>query len=227
MPVPSRLVTRQVLRPGQVVVDDGGPPPPGWRLRRAVPAQAGELAALHLAAMPDDLLPRLGLSLLCRHFWPRLIASPQGDTWVLHDDQGRLAGFCVMARHRLPFRLSFYTDVGFCAAMLVRLLRHPRALLQSLGMLAAPLRLQRAIDEVPAELVLLAVREDCRGQGAGRLLLRHALRELGPRACLVRTASEDARRFYQRAGFVMCGRELRNSRSLHLLVRRWSPLSSA
>lgn len=174
--------------------------------------------------MPDDLLPRLGLPLLVRHFWPRLLASPHGDTWVLQDADDHLAGFCVMACRRLPLRLGFYTDAGFCLAMLARLLLHPRVLLQSLVVLAAPLRLQRPIDEVPAELVLLAVRADSRGQGTGRVLLQHALRELGPQACLVKTASEDARRFYQRAGFVSCGRELRNSRSLHLLVRRWSPL---
>lgn len=220
-----RVITRHVLHAGHAVAP-GSELPPGWRLARATPAMAAELAALHLAAMPDDLLPSLGLSLLARHFWPRLLASPYGDTWVLLDAERRLAGFCVMACQRLPLRLSFYADAGFCVAMLARLLARPRILLQSLAVLAAPLRLQRPISQVPAELVLLAVRADSRGRGVGQALLQHALHELGPLACLVKTASADARRFYQRAGFVSCGRELRNSRSLHLLVRRWSPQPS-
>lgn len=215
-----------MLRSGLPVVSAGALPP-GWTIRRAEPAQAGALAAMHLATMPDDLLPRLGLSLLATHFWPRLLRSPYSDTWVLLDNGQHLAGFCVMARSRMPFRLSFYSDAGFCLQMLLRLLTQPRVLLHAMTVLAAPLRLQRPIDEVRAELVLLAVRDGCRGQGVGRGLLQHALQALGAQACLVKTASEDARRFYQRAGFVSCGRELRNHRSLHLLVRRRSPLPTA
>lgn len=226
MSAKPRVVTRHVLRPGHAVAS-GSALPPGWRIARATPALAGELAALHLAAMPDDLLPRLGLSLLARHFWPRLLISPYCDTWILLDAERRLAGFCVMACQRLPLRLGFYADAAFCAAMLARLLCRPLILLHSLTVLAAPLRLQKPIGQVPAELVLLAMREDSRGQGGGQILLQHALRELGPVACLVKTASADASRFYQRAGFVCCGRELRNNRSLHLLVRRWSTLPSA
>ncbi len=201
--------------------------PAGWRLLRADQALVEALARLHRDSMPDDLLPRLGHSLLRCHFWPRLLQSRHGDTWALLDEHDDLAGFCVMARERMPLRLSFYADPGFCAAMLVRLLFRPRVLLHSLMVLAAPLRLQRPLDEVPAELVLLAVREENRGQGVGRWLLQHALRELGPVACLVKTASDDARRFYQRAGFACWGRELRDTRSLHLLVRRFAVVPSA
>lgn len=229
LPVPSRpvlprVVTRQVLRPGQTFEVEPALPP-GWRIVRATPDQGHELACLHLATMPEDLLPSLGLSLLANHFWPRLLVSPYGDVWALRDGDNHLAGFCVMARQRMPLRLRFYGDATFCLAMLARLLCRPRVLMHSLAVLVAPLRLQRSLDQVPAELVLLAVREDCRGAGWGRMLLQHALRELGPVACLVKTASEDARRFYQRAGFTCWGREIRDTRSLHLLVRRWSAVS--
>lgn len=227
MPSQTRFVTRHVLRPGANSEDQPVLLPTGWQLVRAGLTLSTALARLHRESMPDDLLPRLGSSLLEQHFWPRLLQSRHGDTWALLDDRGELAGFCVMARERMPLRLSFYADPGFCAAMLVRLLCRPRVLLHSLMVLAAPLRLQRSIDEVPAELVLLAVREESRGAGVGRWLLQHALRELGPVACLVKTASDDARRFYQRAGFASWGRELRDTRSLHLLVRRFSVLPSA
>lgn len=193
--------------------------PAGWSLQRAGHDDVPALAILHRQLMPDDLLPSLGLSLLAGHFWPRLLALPQAETWLLRDAEGAVAGFHVVASERMACRIAFYCDFRFCLAVLARLLLQPRVLLHGISVLLAPLRLQQPLDRVPAELILLGLRPDCQGRGLGRVLLQHALQRLGPVACLVKTASESTTRFYQRAGFEPWGRELRDARSLHLLVR--------
>lgn len=193
--------------------------PAGWRLLAAEPRHLDQLVDLHARLMAEDLLPSLGSGLLRDAFWPRLLRSPHVQVWVVEQPAGEVAAFAVMATRRLALRLGFYADAAFCLQMLMRLLRHPLRLWRGLITLLAPIRLRAPLGAVPAELVLLGVHPDAQGQGLGQLLLQHALQAIGPVACLVKTASDDARRFYQRAGFVSQGRELRDIRSLHWLVR--------
>lgn len=193
--------------------------PPGWRLCAATPAHLERLVDMHVELMPDDLLPSLGRSLLASSFWPRLLSSPHAQVWVALDADAEAAGFAVMARRRLALRLGFYADAAFCLQMLMRLLRHPARLWRGVVTLLAPIRLRMPLGPVPAELILLGVTPAAQGKGVGRQLLLYALHEVGPVACLVKTASDDARRFYQRAGFVSQGYELRDIRPLHWLVR--------
>jgi len=193
--------------------------PAGWRLREAAPCHLDQLVDLHALLMAEDLLPSLGAGLLRDAFWPRLLRAPQARVWVIEQPAGEVAAFAVMTTRRLALRLGFYADVAFCAQMLMRLLLHPLRLWRGVVTLLAPIRLRAPLGQVPAELILLGVHPEAQGRGLGRLLLQHALRDIGPVACLVKTASEDARRFYQRAGFVSQGRELRDIRPLHWLVR--------
>lgn len=194
--------------------------PVGWRLLAAEPRHLDALARLHAGLMPEDLLPSLGGDLLREAFWPRLLSSPHAQVWVIERDDGEVVAFAVMAMRRLALRLGFYRDAAFCLRMLGRLLLQPRWLWRGMITLLAPIRLHAPLGPVPAELILLGVHPEAQGQGLGQWLLRHALQAIGAVACLVKTASDDARRFYQRAGFVSQGRELRDIRSLHWLVRR-------
>lgn len=193
--------------------------PAGWRLLAAEPRHLDQLVALHARLMADDLLPSLGQGLLRDAFWPRLMRSPHVQVWVIEQADGEVAAFAVMATRRLALRLGFYADAAFCLRLLGRLLLHPLRLWRGLVTLLAPIRLRAPLGAVPAELILLGVHPSAQGRGLGQQLLQHALQAIGPVACLVKTASDDARRFYQRAGFVSQGRELRDIRSLHWLVR--------
>jgi ribosomal protein S18 acetylase RimI-like enzyme len=195
------------------------------RIADAGPADVPGLAAIHVAALPGDLLPRLGRRYLERGFFPAVLSSP--DAFVLKAElDGRLQGFVVFAWR--SGRLT--TAIGqrrraLLRAVAGRALKDPKLVLDLVRVLGRPrLTLVEPLPEPVAEmpeLYLIATAPPERGRGLGARLLEVGVERIlsaRPR-CLVRTSSPDAKRFYLRHGFRLIGREERGSRGLDLLLR--------
>ena len=194
-------------------------------IRAATEADIPALATIHARALPDDLLPRLGVDFLRDVFYPTALRLTGVSVWVATDAADTPIAFVVFAedadsltaqlRRRWPAVLR---------ATAKRTVSDP-GLLVALAAVAKAPEVVWGRDAPPSmakapELYVIATDPAAQGQGAGSELTRHGVKDLasrGHRDCIVRTSSPDALRFYQRLGFRTVGHERRGRRRLDLL----------
>ena len=144
---------------------------PQVTVRRARPADAARIAALHTETMPTAFLPSLGASFLAR-FHAGLIAFPEAAAYVAEAD-GSVAGFVVgvPSMRRFASWFAAHRGLGAAASALPHVLSDPasvRGMLESLRYAARPAA--EGIDLPEAELIAIAVDPAQRGRGVGLAL---------------------------------------------------------
>lgn len=177
------------------------------RIRPARRSDAGALARLHRAAMPDAFLPNLGngfLSLLYRS----LAADRDGVLLVAENHEG-VVGFAGGVTSVDGFYRHFALGYGpvALAAALPSLIR-PRTLRRVLETARYPAAATNLPD---SELLSIAVEPGSRASGVGRALAEGivsglATKGVGSLKVVVSAANEGANRFYQRVGFRQAAR---------------------
>lgn len=166
------------------------------------PAEKGDvefMADLHGSAIATGFLPTLGKAFM-RVLYRALVADPESVVLVAEDGAGPngfVAGVRSTSRFYRRFARRYALRAGLAA--LPRLVRPSviRRVWESLTYGAQE-------EEVPAELLSLAVAPDCRGRGIGLDLGRELLVRLGEDSVRVVVGHDNrgAIRAYERMGFV-------------------------
>jgi ribosomal protein S18 acetylase RimI-like enzyme len=195
-------------------------------IREANHTDIPAMVDIHAAALPEDLLPRLGKRFLRNFFYPAVLKSGHALSLV-ETDNDMVRSFVIFSHTgdalladitRSKVKLSFYFF---------------SALLRDFSVLGDVIVLWRGvksvfhgeqnlnIKEIP-ELFLIATAPECRSKGIGGRLMRKGLDMLlkQNQACLVKTSSPKARRFYVSHDFDDIGFEYRRGKKMHLLLYR-------
>jgi GNAT superfamily N-acetyltransferase len=189
------------------------------------PATTNDIPALvniHLRAIPDDVLPRLGARFLENVFWPTVLDAH--DTVTLLCDAPLPSAFVVFAfdEPALTGRIMRHRT-ALARAVIARLVRE-RGFARDIVAHAGGFRIEW-FDRPPGDLAatamlyVMATLPDMQSLGLGAKLLQAGLEIVFRRAplCLVKTSSPEARRFYEQNGFRPVGNERRGSRTLSVL----------
>ncbi len=186
------------------------------------------LVKIHMAALPGDLLPRLGRDFLVKTFYPAVLRSDQAFT-IVHEEDGAPDAFVIFAYHSDALTNQVIKDkVSLAGSMLRGLLADPTLAREAFGFLRGfrteleeDLRIK--LEEIP-ELYLIATSPDRQSRGLGCQIVRHGLRLLadeGYPCSLVKTSSDRAREFYLKQGYRLIGFEYRQKRRLYLLLHEY------
>lgn len=189
-------------------------------IRRGRLDDAAALAHIHARALPDDLLPRLGLRYLARAFFPAALSCDGVEVWVAEDAAGP-AGVLILARRAGVLERALLSSPRRVAALATALVSRP-LLVRELWASARGERWVEGPTNAPpeAEIVLLAVDPRAQSRGLGAALWAETRRTTGAAPIVVKTSAAGAERFYLRSGFVRVGTIARGDRRLAVLVDR-------
>ncbi len=193
-------------------------------IRKATKDDIRQIVDIHLAALPDDLLPKLGKSYLQNTFYAQIIQSDLAFILV-NVENDTVNAFCVFALNGGALSSLLTKNKK---KLLIPLLRGVLKNVSLLPELAAHLKGFRTeltsakqidFESIP-ELYLIAAEPLSQGRGIGSDLIGEGLKILfrNQSACLVKTSSDKARKFYQKNGFELRGVEYRGKRTMYLLV---------
>lgn len=198
-------------------------------IREAVSADISSLVDIHMRALPDDLLPRLGHNYLRYEFYPRVLKSSYATTWVVDEDDKLKAIMIVssspaqltaeLSRNKFILGVHLLLGALYNLKTLKTILAHLKGFRSEMGEGFECLDLSLA-----CEIYLIATDPVLQSQGLGSQLVVHGLGNLSGKCnqCLVKTSSDDARRFYLRHGFVDVGLEYRGNKPYHILLNSLS-----
>jgi ribosomal protein S18 acetylase RimI-like enzyme len=174
--------------------------------RMMVPADIEQVARIHASALAGDFLPSLGQNFL-KVFFRTAIKLPGTIAIVVEDDA--VAGFVLgcLDSH------SFFYDVlkraapQLAMAVILPILKKPALLFKAIETFMYP---KRENSNVKAELLIIAMDNNRRHQGGGRILVEQLDREFLAHSIheyklTVLQENANANRFYQDLGFKQAG----------------------
>lgn len=183
---------------------------------------AGAIAYLHCASLPNDLLPSLGIRFLRKFYYPNLIKS-ENSIVLVYILEGQIKAFVIFSKNRSVGE-SFLklAPTNFILTILIQSLLNFRILPLLVGFMLSKIELASAYDDINTcpELCFIATDPSIRGQGIGTNIVNIGLarlKDLNLNSCIVKTSSKMARNFYTSLGFVDIGKEFRGKRLLHIL----------
>lgn len=191
-------------------------------IRECTLADIDALVDIHCAALPTDLLPRLGRTYLARNYYPTILRSPNAVTFV-YEEEGQVISFVVFAYKSGNLAREIKADkIGIAWALFKKSFRDPGIIINVINFLSSKIQLNKEIGSLEdyAELFSAASYPEKQGKGFGSLIVKEGLNRLiqyNCTGCSVKTSSERARKFYQRLGFEDIGEESRGNRFLYIL----------
>jgi len=163
------------------------------------------LARIHHQALSDDFLPSLGRDYLENVYYPASLLSDNASTFGF-EKQGRVVGFVTIAQDSNFYTRDVlngrYIKTAFCA--LRAAFKNPFHLLRSAEVLHEALF--SSADPIKAEIVYIAVDENHRRCGLGKMLVTAALVYLdqkGISTCRTKTLASNSGviSMYERLGW--------------------------
>jgi len=138
-----------------------------------------EVARIHYESLPQDFLPRFGIKFLEKIFYPGVLKSPFGTTFVEIVDN-KVAGFLTLAyKNNLFLKKIIFTNPQWLVLLsLKKLFSNPLFLKEGFDILLHSLIKERNdYGELP-ESVILAVKKEFRGRGIAKKLIDHGKKHL-------------------------------------------------
>lgn len=195
-------------------------------IREANINDAEALAAIHVAALPNDLLPRLGTQFLSTHFYRVVLRSEHAFT-ILDEEDHAIRSFIIFAHNsNAVTKQVMGKKFSLLWHLFIAVPRDPSILGEIIGhlkgfkteLISQP---NETIEKTP-ELYLMATAPEHHSKGIGSRLIQRGLEVLAQRnlQCIVKTSSDIAKKFYLKNHFEEIGTEFRHKRKLHILLYR-------
>ena len=194
-------------------------------IREAHKRDIRDIAAIHRAALPGDLLPRLGDNFLRKVFYPIVVGTDRALV-IVHEESGKIGSFIVFVYDGKEVLKEATRRKTALAAHLLVALPSDISLLREVVSVARGFRTDIHRDRdvclagVP-ELYVMATAPGRQSHGLGGELLERGIEILSDKhsQCLVKTSSQAAKKFYEKHQFSEIGLEYRGARQVHLLLR--------
>lgn len=190
------------------------------------PRHAGAVARLHARYIPGGALALLG-RLFMRELYCGIASDPESRVWVAVE-AGRVLGFLAYSRDvARMFKSVIRSRLLRLAFAAVPAVVNPKAIARAIGILRYPSK-QSAADLPPAELLSVAVDESARGKGVGAALMQQIVQQaeadnVPALKVLVGAQRAEARRMYERAGFMQHSELRQHDQLLVVYVRAITP----
>jgi ribosomal protein S18 acetylase RimI-like enzyme len=142
-------------------------------IRTAKPADAGQVAALHVTGIPTGFISSLGIEAV-RGLYERILTDKTSLCLVAEQD-GQIVGFVAFSANLQQLYRTVILSGGW--KLVVRTAKlgfSPRRIKKILQTLLYPRRTQR-MDLPAAELLAIVVSPECRGRGLAAELVRQGL----------------------------------------------------
>ena len=187
------MATRSGARGGDALESAGG----ALAVHRVAAGRAARdtLVDIHRAALPNDVLPRLGKRFLGRYFESMLADDSQPIIGAFVDDE--LVGFCQLSLSPVGIATVLRRQPGCILSIAAAVVRQPAVFRRGLA-----LAFRRSSDTRVPEVSLLAVSALHQRRGIGKQLVRHAMAVAAGRGfdrIHTKTANASARAMYERS----------------------------
>jgi len=153
-----------------------------------------DVVATHRAALPDDVLPTLGIEVL-RIYYTQALAD--GSQYLFGVEvEGKIVGFCLLSVGHVGL-LQMFRDFKVILALLRLAILHPWVLYNALMQTLYGLPLE----DGTAEISFIAVSPEAQGASHGTAMLGHAAQyccQHGIAYIRTKTANEKLRDYYVR-----------------------------
>ena len=198
-------------------------------IRKAVEQDLSSIVDIHMSALSNDFLPRLGREFLKKVFFPTVLTSKHSLTLVNVEDL-IVNAFIIFSYDsdalttqimRNKVVLVKYVFLGLIKdiTLIGEIISHMKGFKTEIHS-----RVDIDLKKIP-ELYLMATTPEQKAKGIGGQLITKGLEVLSQvnQSCLVKTSSYRAKEFYLKHHFEEIGYEYRGKRKLHILLHR-SPL---
>lgn len=164
-------------------------------IRKMHITEAPDIAHVHMVALPDDVLPSLGISTLISYYKQAFDAKYPNNMVLLGAFEGNvLVGFCQVAFESFSLKKIIKLD-AVIRIVLLGLFRPGvfwNGVVQSLNPIT--------LDEETAELAFIAVLPEKQMAGIGKLLIKEAMDQSAKRKkhwLITKTANNNLSRYYK------------------------------
>ncbi len=159
--------------------------------------ELSDVVNIHSAALPDDVLPSLGKTLLTKFYQSAIEDCSQRIFGGFSD--GRLLGYCLISKRHLGLMKLFFSFQGLCSLSAL-LLSRPQLFYSGLkqAMRTLPLKSDTA------EIAFFVVSPAHQGGGIGKAMLDYAVqvcREEKVTFLQTKTANQTLRNYYMKKYF--------------------------
>lgn len=156
-----------------------------------------ELVNIHSAALPEDVLPSMGKTLLI-NYYKNAITDPS-QLIIGGWSDGNLLGFCLISQKHLGL-LNIFMSIHGIYCMLATMLLRPRLFYSGLIQSMKSLSLKKNT----AEIAFIAVLPSHHGNGIGKLILDYGIqicRESNVEFVQTKTSNKKLRNYYVKKYF--------------------------
>lgn len=198
-------------------------------IRPAEKRDIASIAQIHFKSLSGTFISLLGSGYLTSRFFPKVIASQYGKTFVA-EVEGSVCGYITIATNGKLFeddisKLSFLDYILILSATV----KHPQIARDLFAIIIGSKF--NFCDDFSVnifhqyELFAIAISPLLQNRGIGFSLMKHAFEEMGinqenNHSCYVKTHSLEAEKFYvQKGGFKRIGTETRGSTKFKILFR--------
>lgn len=198
-------------------------------IRPAEQRDIASIAQIHFRSLPGTFISLLGNDYLASRFFPKVVASKYGNTFVA-EIEGSICGYITIATNGKLFendisKLDFLDYIFILSSTI----KHPQIAKDLLAIIIGSKF--HFLNDFSVkifhrhELFAIAVSPSLQNEGIGFKLMKHAFEEMGinhenNRPCYVKTHSVEAENFYvKKGGFKKIGTEIRGSTKFQILYR--------
>ncbi len=192
----------------------------------AQPHDSPGISRIFLDSIPYSLFAKLGLNFLDKHVVLPSLQSSSITTFKV-DVDGVLGGFIIFAYPASSFyEIAARNKLALAGAVLANVFSHPFLIFelfsaQFIEKTTVESRVQPIDDQM--ELAVMAVKEEFRGKGLGKVLVEKAFedfksrKDFGFRNCVVKAEDGRSVNFYEKNGFTKVGTIKSPLRALNIL----------
>jgi hypothetical protein len=197
-------------------------------LREARYNDIDEIINIHLAALKDGLLSKLGRTFLKKVFYPICLQS--NDVLILvYEQQNKIISFVIYTKNSEQLTKNLLSKKFAIGIAILKNSFLKKSLLKDIAIVLKGFHVQidhdykNLLKNNPAELYLIGTQPRSQGKGIGSILVSEGLIKfaikLNVSTCFVKTSSFKAKQFYLANQFKIVGTEYRGKSCYEILYK--------